>query len=58
MTVLEDRIAMAEVSGELTLDVMFEWLEKMPIPEGIRVEIVGGEHLHVAAAGHPLGDHP
>ncbi|WP_405841191.1 Uma2 family endonuclease [Streptomyces sp. NBC_01518] len=42
MTVLEDRIAMAEVSGELTLDVMFEWLEKMPIPEGIRVEIVGG----------------
>ncbi|WP_328682305.1 Uma2 family endonuclease [Streptomyces sp. NBC_00343] len=42
MTVREDRIAMAEVSGELTLDVMFEWLEKMPIPEGIRVEIVGG----------------
>ncbi|MFJ9629171.1 Uma2 family endonuclease [Streptomyces sp. NPDC101175] len=42
MTVLEDRIAMAEMSGELTLDVMFEWLEKMPIPEGTRVEIVGG----------------
>jgi Uma2 family endonuclease len=42
MTVLEDRIEMAEESGELTLDVMFEWLEKMPIPEGTKVEIVGG----------------
>ncbi|GAA3844761.1 Uma2 family endonuclease [Streptomyces coacervatus] len=42
MTVLEDRIEMAEASGELTLDVMFEWLEKMPIPEGTKVEIVGG----------------
>lgn len=42
MTVLEDRIAMAEDSGELTLDVMFECLEKMPIPEGTKVEIVGG----------------
>jgi hypothetical protein len=26
MTVLDDRIAMAEDSGELTLDVTFEWL--------------------------------
>ncbi|MEU8977754.1 Uma2 family endonuclease [Streptomyces sp. NPDC048309] len=42
MTVLEDRIEMAEESGELTLDVMFEGLEKMPIPEGTKVEIVGG----------------
>jgi Uma2 family endonuclease len=42
MTVLQDRIEMAEESGELTLDVMFEWLEKMPIPEGTKVEIVGG----------------
>ena len=42
MTVLEDRIAMAEESGELTLDVLFEWLEKMPVPEGYKVEIVGG----------------
>ncbi|MEU2712365.1 Uma2 family endonuclease [Streptomyces sp. NPDC007205] len=42
MTVLDDRIEMAEECGELTLDVMFEWLEKMPIPEGTKVEIVGG----------------
>jgi Uma2 family endonuclease len=42
MTVLDDRIEMAESSGELTLDMMFEWLEKMPIPEGYKTEIVGG----------------
>ncbi|MFC8099805.1 Uma2 family endonuclease [Streptomyces sp. NPDC057363] len=42
MTVLDDRIEMAEESGELTLDVMFEWLEKMPVPEGYKTEIVGG----------------
>ncbi|MFI5794180.1 Uma2 family endonuclease [Streptomyces sp. NPDC051677] len=42
MTVLDDRIEMAEECGELTLDVLFEWLEKMPIPEGTKVEIVGG----------------
>ncbi|NEY32816.1 Uma2 family endonuclease [Streptomyces sp. PRKS01-65] len=45
MTVLPecaDRIEMADQSGELTLDVMFEWLEKMPVPEGYKVEIVGG----------------
>ncbi|MET9850292.1 Uma2 family endonuclease [Streptomyces ossamyceticus] len=42
MTVLEDRIEMAEGSRELTLDVMFDCLEKMPIPEGTKVEIVGG----------------
>lgn len=42
MTVLDDRIAMAESGEELTLDTMFEWLEKMPIPEGYKTEIVGG----------------
>ncbi|MGC0331224.1 Uma2 family endonuclease [Streptomyces sp. SAI-170] len=42
MTVVEDRIAMADESDELTLDVMFGWLEKMPIPEGTKAEIVGG----------------
>ncbi|GAA3505685.1 Uma2 family endonuclease [Streptomyces prasinosporus] len=42
MTVLEDRIEMAESGDELTLDRMFEWLEKMPVPEGYRTEIVGG----------------
>ncbi|MFF9759662.1 Uma2 family endonuclease [Streptomyces caelestis] len=42
MTVLEDRIEMAESGDELTLDMMFEWLEKMPIPEGYKTEIVGG----------------
>ncbi|GAA4808292.1 Uma2 family endonuclease [Streptomyces ziwulingensis] len=42
MTVLADRIEMAEESDELTLDVLFEWLEKLPVPEGYRTEIVGG----------------
>ncbi|GHH90784.1 Uma2 family endonuclease [Streptomyces capillispiralis] len=42
MTVLEDRIEMAESGDELTLDMMFEWLEKMPVPEGYKTEIVGG----------------
>ncbi|WP_208765835.1 Uma2 family endonuclease [Streptomyces calvus] len=42
MTVLEDRIEMAESGDELTLDMMFAWLEKMPIPEGYKTEIVGG----------------
>lgn len=45
MTVLEDRIEMADSIDsrpELTLDVMFEALEKMPVPEGYKVEIVGG----------------
>lgn len=47
MTVLEDRIEMAESGDELTLDMMFEWLEKMPIPEGYKTEIVGG-HIFMA----------
>ncbi|MGC9541765.1 Uma2 family endonuclease [Streptomyces sp. UG1] len=44
MTVLEDRIEieMANSGDELTLDMMFEWLEKMPVPEGYKTEIVGG----------------
>ena len=42
MTVLEDRIEMADSGDELTLDAMFEWLERMPIPEGYKTEIVGG----------------
>ncbi|GAA2135088.1 Uma2 family endonuclease [Streptomyces synnematoformans] len=43
MTVVEtDRIEMADESDELTLDMMFEWLERMPVPEGFKVEIVEG----------------
>lgn len=43
MTVVEtDRIAMADESDELTLDSLFESLEAMPVPEGYKVEIVGG----------------
>ncbi|MEV4876055.1 Uma2 family endonuclease [Streptomyces cyaneofuscatus] len=41
MTVVDtDRIDMADISDELTLDEMFEWLE--PTPEGFKVEIVEG----------------
>ncbi|MGB8939554.1 MAG: Uma2 family endonuclease [Streptomyces sp.] len=42
MTVVDDRIEMAEIGAKLTLDMMFEWLERMPVPEGIKTEIVGG----------------
>ncbi|MEV0182515.1 Uma2 family endonuclease [Streptomyces sp. NPDC050625] len=41
MTVLEDRIEMADVNTK-RLDEWFERLERMPVPEGFRVEIVGG----------------
>lgn len=41
MTVLEDRIEMAEESEELTLDALFESLERTT-PEGYKVEIVEG----------------
>ncbi|MFF5158889.1 Uma2 family endonuclease [Streptomyces sp. NPDC000348] len=51
MTVLEDRIEMAESGDELTLDTMFEWLEKMPIPEGYKTEIVGG-HIFMSPQRH------
>ncbi|MGX1029841.1 Uma2 family endonuclease [Streptomyces sp. SAI-097] len=42
MTVLDDRIAMAESDNTRRLDEMFERLERMPVPEGYKVEIVGG----------------
>ena len=42
MTVLEDRIAMAESDNTSALDEMFERLETMPVPEGYKVEIVEG----------------
>ncbi|MEU6006287.1 Uma2 family endonuclease [Streptomyces sp. NPDC047453] len=42
MTVLADRIEMADQSDEPTLDDMFEWLEQMHIPEGFKTEIVEG----------------
>ncbi|MBT2382033.1 Uma2 family endonuclease [Streptomyces sp. ISL-11] len=38
---LTDRIVMAD-SDELSLDAMFDWLERMPVPEGYKVEIVEG----------------
>lgn len=42
MTVeLTDRIEMAE-SDEITLDELYERLERMPVPEGYKVEIVEG----------------
>ncbi|MFJ3892931.1 Uma2 family endonuclease [Streptomyces sp. NPDC090083] len=42
MRVLEDRIAMAQSDNEITLDELFERIEKMPAPEGYKVEIVEG----------------
>ncbi|MEU1178213.1 Uma2 family endonuclease [Streptomyces sp. NPDC005820] len=41
MTVLEDRITMADANTQ-RLDEWFKRLEHMPVPEGFRVEIVGG----------------
>ncbi|WAZ22467.1 Uma2 family endonuclease [Streptomyces cinnabarinus] len=41
MTVVQDRIEMAEEDGELTLDELFESLERTT-PEGYKVEIVEG----------------
>ncbi|MDQ1027246.1 Uma2 family endonuclease [Streptomyces umbrinus] len=41
MTVLEDRIEMADTNVD-RLDQWFARLERMPVPEGIKVEIVGG----------------
>ncbi|MEF9904655.1 Uma2 family endonuclease [Streptomyces sp. P9-A2] len=41
MTVVDDRIAMADANTQ-RLDEWFERLERMPVPEGFRVEIVGG----------------
>ena len=43
MTVLEDRIEMADADANTErLDEWFERLERMPVPEGYRVEIVEG----------------
>ncbi|WP_406861625.1 Uma2 family endonuclease [Streptomyces sp. HUAS MG47] len=42
MTAVDERIEMAETSGGPTLDELFEALERMPVPEGYKVEIVGG----------------
>ncbi|MGW3494715.1 Uma2 family endonuclease [Streptomyces sp. NPDC001020] len=43
MTVLDDRIEMADADANTErLDEWFERLEHMPVPEGFRVEIVGG----------------
>ncbi|WP_217546589.1 Uma2 family endonuclease [Streptomyces sp. GbtcB6] len=43
MTVLEDRIEMADADANTErLDEWFERLERMPVPEGFRVEIVEG----------------
>lgn len=41
MTVIDDRIEMADVDTEC-LDEWFRRLERMPVPEGYRVEVVGG----------------
>ncbi|KAA6214017.1 Uma2 family endonuclease [Streptomyces albofaciens JCM 4342] len=37
----DNGIEMAD-SDELSLDMMFDWLERMPVPEGYQVEIVEG----------------
>ena len=42
MTVVNDRIAMVTDANTRRLDELFELLEQMPVPEGFRVEIVGG----------------
>ncbi|WP_420000500.1 Uma2 family endonuclease [Streptomyces boninensis] len=43
MTVVDcDRIETADNGEAHTLDEMFGWLERMPVPEGFKAEIVGG----------------
>ncbi|NBE52861.1 Uma2 family endonuclease [Streptomyces boluensis] len=42
MTVLEDRIEMAESANSRALDEMFEALERGPFREGYKIEVVGG----------------
>ncbi|MEV0092453.1 Uma2 family endonuclease [Streptomyces sp. NPDC050738] len=42
MTVLDDRTEMAEESDELSLDMMFDGIERMAVPEGYKVEVVEG----------------
>ncbi|WP_416971426.1 Uma2 family endonuclease [Streptomyces sp. 4F14] len=41
MTVLHDRIAMADANTD-SLDELFERLERMPVPEGYKAEVIGG----------------
>jgi len=54
MTVLEDRIEMADADANIErLDEWFERLERMPVPEGYRVEIVGGNvHMTPQRSAH------
>ncbi|MBX7471909.1 MULTISPECIES: Uma2 family endonuclease [unclassified Streptomyces] len=47
MTAVDDRIKMANQSDELTLDMMFEFVEHMGVPEGYKVEVVKGA-IHVS----------
>ncbi|MFE7134562.1 Uma2 family endonuclease [Streptomyces sp. NPDC057638] len=42
MTVLFDRIEMAGADDSATLDEIFASLEKLPVPEGYKVEVIGG----------------
>ncbi|CAM5267066.1 Uma2 family endonuclease OS=Streptomyces alboniger OX=132473 GN=CP975_15505 PE=4 SV=1 [Streptomyces alboniger] len=49
MTVVDDRIAMADANTK-RLDEWFERLERMPVPEGFRVEIVEG-NVHMTPQG-------
>ncbi|MFF8832398.1 Uma2 family endonuclease [Streptomyces sp. NPDC015131] len=54
MTVVDDRTEMAESDPEWTLDEMFEAIERMPLFEGYKAEIVEGAivmspHRHVHA---------
>ena len=46
MTVVDDRIAMADANTK-RLDEWFERLERIPVPEGFRVEIVEG-NVHMS----------
>jgi hypothetical protein len=53
MTVLEDRIEMADADANTKrLDEWFERLERMPVPEGHRVEIVGGNRRRLLPGVH------
>ncbi|NGN70217.1 Uma2 family endonuclease [Streptomyces sp. A7024] len=54
MTVVDhDRIEMADDGDEPTLDDMFGWLERMPVPEGFKAEIVEGAiHMSPQRSAH------
>ncbi|MEV5416031.1 Uma2 family endonuclease [Streptomyces albogriseolus] len=53
MTVLEDRIEMAESGDELTLDMMFEWLDTEVISRDTAANDYGPKKDTYAAAGVP-----